>query len=116
MEIKVGDLEILKSGTIVTIGLQPVSFKLAADFTVKIHFINEGDKTLNSMKFNIDGQILNITLVNFISSLGTANTKLLPLGTIDGKKISLNIVVYALNEDFNRVVHYTFFQEGVNNG
>lgn len=112
MNIKTGDYKIITSGTVISFNLEPLFFDLAPDFKVRLKFLFEGDRTKNSLRFEVENLVLNILLINFNNSLGIGNTPVLPLGSIDGKEILLNFVVYSLSEESPKTVHYTFYEKG----
>lgn len=99
--------DILSTGTVNVFDKKDLRFSFE-DMTIIMEFIDDKGKQ------NIEGEaqsdkILKIKIFNFISSLGTGTTKPMKIGSISSRELYLSFVVYCLNEDSLKTVHYTFY-------
>jgi hypothetical protein len=120
MKITTGEnkYEILDSGTVISFEGESLTFELAADLKVIMSF--KQDKEINGQKMDfkeISPKELEIILINFNNSLGTANVSPLDIATIGGKKTYLNFIVHSIDNSQQKTIHYTWYlREEVKNG
>ena len=97
MKIETGDLEIYSSGTIISIPNESVKF-FVEDLLFEFRFVNDKEKISET---NITAEVINegkgIALIfkNFNNSLGTGNSKILPVGKVNGRDLFLNYRIHA---------------------
>lgn len=113
MNVMIDNKEVLSAGTCVVVGEQILRFDFSEKFKVAIKFVDDSSVG-QSVKSNIENDVLSISLVNFDKSLGTAITRSLTLGTLGGRTVSLNLAAYCIGKEGcrSRIFHYTFFAEG----
>ncbi len=118
MKIKSGSYEVFDTGTVISFKQEPVTFQLAADLQVRLAFRDDIDNKDHSLEFKpISSQELEIHLINFNNSLGTGNTAPLLVGTLNNKRLYLNIRVHTLDVKTNKTIHYSWYLgEDVQNG
>jgi len=119
MKIKVGNYDVLNSGTIVSIENEPIDFSIAEDigFTIRIIFktnTEEKEPIIKAEKFDKVGAEL--TFWNFNNSIGIGNVTPLNIGSLNSRELLLNYRVYSLNKG-GKTLHYTWLLgEEVKNG
>ena len=107
--IKVGEYEVLNSGTIITHANKSVEFEIKM-LRVRIQFEKDTENKTHKVNSSIidNGTCFQITLINFDNSLGTGLTVPIEIGTINGEKIYLQFIVYALTEAGTKMLSYTW--------
>lgn len=111
MKIKVGEYDILESGTVIGNENEPVDFILdtKTNFTLRMNF--KDDDSLEkkpSIKAELLGEnILQILFKNFDNPLGNGNVKPIKLGVNQGRELSINYRIYSIEES-GKLIHYTF--------
>lgn len=121
MEIKVGDFDVLESGTIVGIIDEPIEFLLSKETDFRIKIIFKDDKTLTDKPHNRKADVygkngLQITFTNYNYPNGIGNAKPVQLGQIENRELHLTYRVYSL-VDSGKLFHYTWLLgKEVNNG
>jgi hypothetical protein len=119
MEIKVGEYEILESGTIIGNDNEPIDFIIdsTTNYIIRFTFKNDAENkqwTATASRFGANG--LEITFVNFNNSLGIGNLAPIPVGQMNRRQLFLNYRIYALDKA-GKLVHYSFLLgKGVQNG
>lgn len=110
MEIKVGQYDVLKDGTIVGIEDEPIDFLLIKEigFIIRILFrteVNIKDTKIQAEKFDNAGALL--TFYNFNNSIGIGNIEPIPIGAFNHRQLLLNYRVYSLDKG-GKSFHYTW--------
>ena len=119
MKIKVGDYDILESGTVIGNINEPIDFILDPDkeYIIRFTFTDDAENkqwTAKAEKFGNNG--LNIIFINYNNSLGIGNLALIPVGRMYGRAVFLNYRIYAIDKG-GKLVHYSFLLgEEVKNG
>lgn len=116
-----GNLEVLHSGSIIQIKDEPINITLTGKTETPLNFVfifkdDKNDKETVTNYNLIDEFTLEITFINFNSSLGTGNTDLIDLGSIDNRKLFFNYRIYSI-KNLGKTLHYSFYiGEEVKNG
>lgn len=110
MEIKVGDYEVLKDGTIIGNENESIDFILIKEigFTIRISFKTDlmvQEPNIQVEKFDKAGGLL--TFYNFNNSIGIGNIKPLVIGSFNNRQLLLNYRVYSLDKG-GKSFHYTW--------
>ena len=117
IEIKVGDFDVLDSGTVTSVGSRDVLFTLSERVKVRLVFTIIDNKNQEmTIQINERGE-LEFTLQNFDNPLGTEFNEPIEIGTWQGRKLFLHARVLGLKGTNNRVVLYTWYLGNrINNG
>ena len=116
MQTKMGDYDIIDSGSAVVTNNNTLKFKFDEESDVLIEFV-EDEKQNQELKKRIEGPNLIISLINFNNPLGISFKEPISIGTrTDGKKIYINIAVHAIGDNANKaqlikVVHYSWLSK-----
>lgn len=103
--IAIGDHKVIASGTVVIPTDQSLMTLSVQDLT--FNFIFESDEGDSRMKLDGGGKILNLHLVNYVSSGGRGRTRdFLRVGTMGGAPLGLAFIVRT-NKNKSRVCEYT---------
>jgi hypothetical protein len=110
MEIKVGNYDVFKDGTIVGNENEPIDFIIIKElgFTIRIVFSSDSnikDAQIKATEFDKVGALL--TFVNFNNSIGIGNIEPLLIGHFNNRELFLNYRVYSL-EKGGKTFHYTW--------
>ena len=113
IKIKTGNFDILNSGHIIQIINEPIKIILKGKTESALNFIfyfkdDKKDKEYVTNYNLIDEFTLEITFINFNSPLGTGNTELIDLGSIDNRKLFFNYRVYSI-KNLGKTLHYCFY-------
>jgi hypothetical protein len=119
IEIKSGPLDVISSGTIITLKDNPTEIIFGpANARIKLILIfkddQDGDQRIEGK--NPDPMSLEFTFINFSNALGSFPIEPLAIGLIGGRPIYLNILIHNHKgqkaESFARkVIHYTLYQD-----
>jgi hypothetical protein len=110
MEIKVGEYDVLKDGTIVGIENEPIDFFIIKElgFIVRITFkdnpINKEPK-VSAESFDKVG--VSLTFTNFNNSIGIGSIKPVKIGVLNNRELLLNYRIYSI-EKAGKTFHYTW--------
>lgn len=104
--VKVGDFDVLESGTVITMRDADIHFFIKGLEYVFRFIKTEGEEAGIKMVSN-NGQKLVVELQNFDNSLGTGNVNPIPMGKIDGKELYILFRVTQLNEG-GKTMHYSW--------
>lgn len=104
--VKTGGREVVASGTVITGEKSNLEFQLA-HLRVVFSFESDGSQPRLGPS-SATGSTLNLTLFNFNNSIGSGTTSPLEIGSLQGKRLWLSFMVYALTPDSSKTVHYTF--------
>ncbi|WFR64293.1 hypothetical protein P9222_09030 [Paenibacillus amylolyticus] len=109
-----GQTEILSSGTLITYDENPLKFivELEAGFKLKVNmvFIDNDDSTDLDAEFDEEAEEINLFFYNFDSPFGTGNSKPIPIGTLDNKKLFFNFRLNSITESKSKIFQYTFYR------
>lgn len=100
MEIKVGDYDVFKDGTIISTINQNVDFVFVeeVDFVIRVVFINDVTNQEPSIKAEAFGKGgAKLVFKNFNNSIGIGSVEPLVIGTLNGRPLYLNYIIYALS-------------------
>lgn len=119
MEIKVGDYDVFKEGAIITTENQHIDFVFVeeVDFIIRIVFENEITKpepNIIAEKFGAGGA--KFIFKNFNSSIGLGNVAPLVIGTLNGRELFLNYIVYSLSKNGKSFQYTWLLGKEVQNG
>jgi len=122
MNIKVGEYDVLDSGTVSSFDDSSIVFELShkhEDITLALKFADriakdEAGKLVDSMDF---GQIAkgSITLNGWDDPMGIGFSQPIQLGTIGGRNLLLLLRIYGMQKQKNRMVSYTWLLGGEDN-
>ncbi len=101
MEIKVGEYDVFKDGTIVATENQTIDFVFVeeTDFIIRIVFkTNSTNNEPNIIAENLGSAGAQLNFINFNNSFGIGNTAPIIIGTLNDRELYLNYMVYALNK------------------
>jgi len=106
LQIRTSKRDVIASGTVITADNQNLEFQLA-HLRFVFSFVSDSGQT------RIDpgaasGTTLNLTLYNFNNSIGSGTTSPVEIGTLNGRKLWLSFMVYAISAESSKTVHYTF--------
>ena len=109
VNLKVGDNEVIASGSVIGDPQQPIVFELQ-NLRLKMDFENDKENPEQQVSIkNISSTELDLNFRNFNNPTGTGNKAPINLGTLGGGKLYFNYRIYALNDEVGKVVHYTFY-------
>ena len=109
MKIKVGDYDILESGTVVSIENEPIDFLIAENIGFTIRIVFEDDSEINESKViaeQYDKVGAKLTLKNF-NSIGMGTIKPVQIGVLNNRELFLIYRVYSLDKG-GKTLHYTW--------
>lgn len=110
MKIKVGEFEVFASGSIVGNNDESIDFIIDENinYMVRLTFVDDstiqGDSA-KAKKIGTNG--IEITFINYNSSLGTGNIIPLKLGFVNGKELYFNYRIYSIGTA-GKHLHYTW--------
>lgn len=108
MEILVGDYEVYKSGTVIGVKGQPMSFHIE-NLIITFEFVTDSEQPKLTVKTDIISSThLKLIFINFDDTLGAGNIKPVRLGNLGEKGLYLQYRIYTLREDAGKLVHYTW--------
>lgn len=111
---KIGEFELIDSGSIVIDKANTVSFFLD-DLEIEIVFFDRDDKKQEIKAIPVDTKKLQLQLINFNNPLGTGPTKPLNIATLNtGECVYLQYVVYAIHD--MKILHYSWYSKFVVKG
>jgi hypothetical protein len=112
MKIKIGDFDILESGTIVGNEHEPIDFFVNedVDFIVRLEFVNDKNQTdpphkKKAEKFGERG--VKLIFTNYDYPTGVGNSAPLKIGRFKNRELFLNYRIYSL-ESAGKLVHYSW--------
>lgn len=110
-KVKVGDFDVLESGTVITMRDADIHF-----FIKELEYVFQFAKTEeNEAKIRMvsnDGRKLVVELQNFDNSLGTGNVNPIPMGKLDGKDLFILFRVTQLDEG-GKTMHYSWLSKKI---
>lgn len=106
MEIKVEDLKVLSSGSLIIDSEQHISFNIGS-MTFVFDFIKDETGVRNVIQ-DLQGNTMYTHLINFNNSVGTGMKKPNLMATLSsGEKLFFSFAVYSLGES-PKIFHYTW--------
>ena len=110
MEIKVGEFDVFKDGTIVGNENEPIDFIFNKEMGFIIRIIFASDPSITETKIEGDkydrtGGLL--TFYNFNNSIGIGNVSPIPIGALNSRQLLLNYRIYSLDKG-GKAFHYTW--------
>jgi len=118
MAIKSGNNKIVNTGSVISFSDSSVTIDIGTQepkLKLTLIFKNDQEKKTPEMSAEVKGgnKELQLTLYNFNNSLGQGNTNPINIGKLDGHNMFLNFVVYALGGTPSKLLHYTIYQEDI---
>lgn len=109
MKIKVGEYEVLDSGTIVSNKDVPIDFILdeSTNTKVRLKFINDQNLGQSATAEIFEKTSILITFTNYNNSLGIGNPEPLPFGKLKNRELFFNYRIYSLDSG-GKHIHYTW--------
>lgn len=113
MKIKIGEYEVLETGSLVAIADESVEFNIEGDIlkTLRLLFENNEKSKEQEVKAEIpenDKNTVILKFTNFNNPLGIGNGIPLPLGNYKGRPLFFNYRIYSLNDKSGKHIHYTW--------
>lgn len=108
--VKIGVLDLLTSGSVLTHDNSPVEFKIG-NLSFELMFYEDKSISTNKIEFDTPATKINtliIKITNFNNILGTMNKFPLQVGTLANRLLYFSFIVYNI-ENNNRVIHYSWF-------
>ena len=116
MERKVGNYDVLDSGSITSVSGQDILFDLADNIRIRFAFTMTEDRK-QSTTYDLQNGEMIITFQNFNNPLGTEFTDAVEIGTYKGRKLLLHVRILGMKNTSNRVVIYTWYLgDNISNG
>lgn len=106
-KIKVGDLTLLESGSVITPADANVSFSIL-DLEYVFSFVNDDSAKPQIKQKSNTGKRMEIELVNFNDIVGVGNINPLPMGQINGQDLFIMFRVSKLQEG-GKTMHYSWY-------
>ena len=112
MKIKVGDFDILDSGSIVGNLNDPIDFVIDTQYVKTLRFIFVNDNSTKRQKVlatesKSETKTIELVFTNYNNPLGTGNNVPLPLGKHENRSLFLNYRIYNM-EGAGKHIHYTW--------
>lgn len=106
LSIKTGGRDIVAAGTVITGENANLEFQLA-HLRIVFTFTTDGGQTRLGPSA-ASGSTLSLTLYNFNNSIGSGTTSPVEIGTLQGRRLWLSFMVYAISPESSKTVHYSF--------
>lgn len=112
MKIKVGDYDVLDSGSIVGNLNESIDFEIDSEIIQILRLIFIDDDSTKEQKVyakqsDTESRVIEMTFTNYNNSLGTGNAKPISLGKYKGRSLFFNFRIYSL-EKIGKHIHYTW--------
>lgn len=121
MKVKVGELELLESQSIIGLPDSTIEIVLNGEgaetaLTFIFRFSTDDENKEEKLNYNlIDQTTLEINMVNIKNSVGGGNTRIQKVGTFKGRELYYNIRVFSLQTSGNTVIINFYLGREVNN-
>lgn len=113
MEINSGGYKIIQTGQAIAYGMEPIEFKFADNFIIRIKVVKNSDKEPSIKSEIIDNKILELEFVNPHILLNFGTSEPFAIGTLDNKPAFANFRINTIgNGDENYssfIVTYSFY-------
>ena len=112
MKLKIGDFDILDSGSIVGNLNEPIDFIIDTQDIKILRFIFVNDTTIKKQKVlatesKSESKTIELVFTNFNNPIGTGNAVPLPFGKYENRTLFLNYRIYHM-EGAGKHIHYTW--------
>lgn len=107
VNIKVGDLTLINSGSIITPQGAPIHFYIK-DLEYVFTFVDNEEEKAQLKYISNNGKKLEIEMSNFNDIIGIGNINPLPMGKVDNKEIFLMFRVSTLKEG-GKTMQYSWY-------
>jgi len=110
MKIKVGDFDVLDSGSVVGTLNEPIDFIIneVTGFIVRLTFTEDTNQKENQRKADHFGDSgVEINFINYTNSLGAGNVSPLRIGMFNKRELYLNYRIYHIDR-LGKQIHYTW--------
>lgn len=107
IEVKNGDLSLIKSDTILVFENQDVSLLFDEQYHFVFHFEEDSTIQENKMEFENIEDGIKLVLTNFNNPIGTSTTRAIPFAETNGKVVFVSFAVYTINK--TKVLHYNIY-------
>lgn len=108
-KIKVGDFDLIESGSVITMKDADIHFYIE-DLEYVFRFVNSDEEGARIRTASNNGKKLEIELQNFNGALGTGNINPLPMGTVNRKLLFIFFRVTQLGEG-GKMMHYSWLSK-----
>ncbi|MEH8141111.1 hypothetical protein Q7I15_10675 [Aeromonas veronii] len=112
MRIKVGELDVIESGTVHSNGLEKIDFVLAETMTLRVVIEIAKDET-PSVVLEPSGSILTMKFINPQSQLHFGPQNPVHIGTYNGRKLYCMIRINMFGDVSSYSADYTFYLGGL---
>ena len=104
--------KVVLSGTVVSIGDDPVRFVLHQDFVVVFRFFHDDSVNGKQRRHEVVKNELIISFINYENALWVTNSAQEHLGTLQGRPLLMNFAISFIGslESHSRIISYTFCQ------
>ena len=109
VEIKNGNLLLMKSDTILVYDNQDVTLTFDEQFTLTFCFTEDSTIKENKMEIEDIDEGIKIKLINFNNPIGVATTTHIPFATANDKSVYVSFAVYSISK--TKVLHYNIYTE-----
>jgi len=112
MKIKIGDYDVLDTGSVVGNLNESIDFELNSEVirTLRLFFVDDestkGQKVF-AKKNDTESRVIEMTFTNYNNSLGTGNNKPISLGIYKGRSLFFNFRIYSIDKA-GKHIHYTW--------
>jgi len=110
MKIKIGEFDVLDSGTVIGNDNEPTDFIMneAVDFVVRFVFVTDASTKEWSVKADKHGKRgVKLTFTNYNNSLGIGNILPIKIGKFTKRELFINYRIYSLTSG-GKLIHYTW--------
>jgi hypothetical protein len=106
VQIRTGGYDVLAGGTVITADGKNLEFQID-NLRFVFSFLSDNGAT-RMEPGPVSSSALTLLLFNFNNSIGSGTTEPIEIGTVRGRKLLLSFMVYSMNPDSTKTVHYTF--------
>ncbi|MCZ7399674.1 MAG: hypothetical protein O8C62_08375 [Candidatus Methanoperedens sp.] len=114
VKIESGPTEVIASGDIISFSGNPITLTFGSpNETLKIIFEfkdEEGKDDLRVEANTSDAQNLKVTFFNFKNPMGSGSVKPIPIGSLDGRRIYIQYIIYALTYSKDKMLHFNIYK------
>jgi hypothetical protein len=106
LQISSAGRDVVASGTVISADNRNLEFQLAHLRIVFSFMADSGATRMESVANS--SSALTLSLYNFNNAIGAGTTAPVEIGNLGGRRLSLSFMIYAMNPDSTKTVHYTF--------